>query len=173
MLELCLRQAFYWGTSEWTAQQITEAWEVAKRLDLIGPTMVRRKHPHLLSATAWAADSRCRRRQPALCVASRRSSTPRVDTSDTLLSMGCDAVQCCSWCCRSSLSTTCSSAAKWRASICPWCAVAAAGVTACTASMYSEEYCPSVTGTPLSAMAHCTLLCNATTLTLRMFCLYD
>ena len=34
-------QAFYWGTSEWTAQQITEAWEVAKRLDLIGPTMVR------------------------------------------------------------------------------------------------------------------------------------
>lgn len=32
-------QAFYWGTSEWTAQQITEAWEVANRLDLIGPTM--------------------------------------------------------------------------------------------------------------------------------------
>ena len=39
-----LLQAFYWGTSEWTAQQITEAWEVAKRLDLIGPTMVRCKH---------------------------------------------------------------------------------------------------------------------------------
>jgi len=35
-----VHQAFYWGTSEWTAQQITEAWEVAKRLDLIGPTMV-------------------------------------------------------------------------------------------------------------------------------------
>lgn len=32
-------QAFYWGTSEWTSQQITEAWEVANRLDLIGPTM--------------------------------------------------------------------------------------------------------------------------------------
>ncbi|XP_002968103.2 probable voltage-gated potassium channel subunit beta [Selaginella moellendorffii] len=29
--------AFYWGTSEWTAQQITEAWEVARRLGLIGP----------------------------------------------------------------------------------------------------------------------------------------
>ncbi|CAM6089806.1 unnamed protein product [Calypogeia fissa] len=31
--------AFYWGTSEWTAQQITEAWDVAHRLDLIGPAM--------------------------------------------------------------------------------------------------------------------------------------
>lgn len=31
--------AFYWGTSEWTAQQITQAWEVAHRLDLIGPAM--------------------------------------------------------------------------------------------------------------------------------------
>ncbi|PWA27982.1 hypothetical protein CTI12_AA627520 [Artemisia annua] len=29
--------AFYWGTSEWSAQQITEACEVAKRLDLVGP----------------------------------------------------------------------------------------------------------------------------------------
>ncbi|KAJ7560107.1 hypothetical protein O6H91_04G114000 [Diphasiastrum complanatum] len=29
--------AFYWGTSEWSAQQITEAWEVARRLGLIGP----------------------------------------------------------------------------------------------------------------------------------------
>ncbi|BDA50125.1 Voltage-gated potassium channel subunit beta-1 [Coccomyxa sp. Obi] len=31
--------AFYWGTSEWTAQQITEAWAVADRLNLIGPAM--------------------------------------------------------------------------------------------------------------------------------------
>jgi len=31
--------AFYWGTSEWSAQQITEAWEVAHRLGLIGPAM--------------------------------------------------------------------------------------------------------------------------------------
>jgi voltage-dependent potassium channel beta subunit len=31
--------AFYWGTSEWTSQQITEAWAVAHRLDLIGPAM--------------------------------------------------------------------------------------------------------------------------------------
>lgn len=29
--------AFYWGTSEWSAQQITEAWGVANRLDLLGP----------------------------------------------------------------------------------------------------------------------------------------
>lgn len=31
--------AFYWGTSEWSAQQITEAWEVANRLDMVGPSM--------------------------------------------------------------------------------------------------------------------------------------
>ena len=29
--------AFYWGTSEWSAAQIEEAWQVAQRLDLIGP----------------------------------------------------------------------------------------------------------------------------------------
>ncbi|KAI9219393.1 NADP-dependent oxidoreductase domain-containing protein [Blastocladiella britannica] len=29
--------AFYWGTSEWSAQQITEAHLVAQRLNLIGP----------------------------------------------------------------------------------------------------------------------------------------
>lgn len=29
--------AFYWGTSEWTAAEITEAWDVADRLNLIGP----------------------------------------------------------------------------------------------------------------------------------------
>eukprot|EP00271_Cylindrocystis_brebissonii_P002921 TRINITY_DN13674_c0_g1_i1.p1 TRINITY_DN13674_c0_g1~~TRINITY_DN13674_c0_g1_i1.p1 ORF type:complete len:329 (+),score=68.01 TRINITY_DN13674_c0_g1_i1:222-1208(+) len=29
--------AFYWGTSEWTSQQVTEACEVAARLNLIGP----------------------------------------------------------------------------------------------------------------------------------------
>ncbi|CAI9778249.1 unnamed protein product [Fraxinus pennsylvanica] len=29
--------AFYWGTSECSAQQITEAWAVAERLDLVGP----------------------------------------------------------------------------------------------------------------------------------------
>lgn len=31
--------AFYWGTSEWSAQQITEAWAVANRLDLVGPVV--------------------------------------------------------------------------------------------------------------------------------------
>ena len=29
----------YWGTSEWNAQQLTEAWGVAKALNLVGPTM--------------------------------------------------------------------------------------------------------------------------------------
>ncbi len=32
-------KALYWGTSEWTAQQITEAWEIARREHLIGPQM--------------------------------------------------------------------------------------------------------------------------------------
>jgi len=29
--------AFYWGTSEWSAEEITDAWAVADRLGLIGP----------------------------------------------------------------------------------------------------------------------------------------
>lgn len=29
--------AHYWGTSEWSAEQIAEAWAVAQRLGLIGP----------------------------------------------------------------------------------------------------------------------------------------
>lgn len=32
-------KAFYWGTSEWTAEQIREAHEVARRERLVGPTM--------------------------------------------------------------------------------------------------------------------------------------
>jgi len=32
-------KAFYWGTSEWNAAQITEAWAVARREHLIPPTM--------------------------------------------------------------------------------------------------------------------------------------
>src|SRR5690554_253360 len=32
-------KTFYWGTSEWTAEQIREAHEVARRERLIGPTM--------------------------------------------------------------------------------------------------------------------------------------
>lgn len=31
--------AFYWGTSEWSAEQLREAWRVADRLGLIGPLM--------------------------------------------------------------------------------------------------------------------------------------
>ena len=31
--------AFYWGTSEWSAEQIREAYEVAKREHLIPPSM--------------------------------------------------------------------------------------------------------------------------------------
>ena len=32
-------KAFYWGTSEWSAQQITEAYAIARREHLIPPTM--------------------------------------------------------------------------------------------------------------------------------------
>ncbi|KAH8699718.1 putative voltage-gated K channel beta subunit [Ilyonectria robusta] len=31
--------AFYWGTSEWNADEIAQAWRVADRLGLIGPVM--------------------------------------------------------------------------------------------------------------------------------------
>ncbi|KAK4354885.1 hypothetical protein RND71_027079 [Anisodus tanguticus] len=40
--------AFYWGTSEWSAQQITEAWGVAQRLNLVGP-IVEQPEYNLLS----------------------------------------------------------------------------------------------------------------------------
>lgn len=32
-------KAFYWGTSEWSASEIAEAWRVADRLGLIGPAV--------------------------------------------------------------------------------------------------------------------------------------
>jgi len=32
-------QAHYWGTSEWSAEEITDAWRVADKLNLIGPLM--------------------------------------------------------------------------------------------------------------------------------------
>jgi aryl-alcohol dehydrogenase-like predicted oxidoreductase len=32
-------QAFYWGTSEWSAEEIMEASKIATQLGLIGPTM--------------------------------------------------------------------------------------------------------------------------------------
>ncbi|MFA0088074.1 potassium channel beta subunit family protein [Vibrio sp. 10N.261.51.F12] len=32
-------KVMYWGTSEWSAQQITEAWGIAKAENLIGPSM--------------------------------------------------------------------------------------------------------------------------------------
>ncbi|KAL0638444.1 hypothetical protein Q9L58_002588 [Maublancomyces gigas] len=32
-------QAFYWGTSEWTAEEIADAWRVADKLRLIGPAV--------------------------------------------------------------------------------------------------------------------------------------
>ncbi|KAL7266055.1 hypothetical protein RUND412_011413 [Rhizina undulata] len=31
--------AFYWGTSEWSAEEIQDAWRVADRLGLVGPLM--------------------------------------------------------------------------------------------------------------------------------------
>lgn len=40
MTELILRgHVFYWGTSEWSAQDIEKAYEVARQYDLIPPTM--------------------------------------------------------------------------------------------------------------------------------------
>ncbi len=40
MTELILRgHIFYWGTSEWSAQDIEKAYEVARQYDLIPPTM--------------------------------------------------------------------------------------------------------------------------------------
>lgn len=32
-------KAFYWGTSEWNAEEIASAWGCAQRLNLIGPLM--------------------------------------------------------------------------------------------------------------------------------------
>lgn len=32
-------KAFYWGTSEWDADEIAQAWRVADRLGLVGPLM--------------------------------------------------------------------------------------------------------------------------------------
>lgn len=37
-------KAFYWGTSEWSAQQITEAMGIANRLGLIGPLMEQQQY---------------------------------------------------------------------------------------------------------------------------------
>ncbi|KAF3684634.1 putative protein-like [Capsicum annuum] len=39
---------FHWGTSEWSAQQITEAWGIAQRLYLVGPIVARTEY-NLLS----------------------------------------------------------------------------------------------------------------------------
>ena len=51
--------AFYWGTSEWTAQQITEAWSVANRLDLVGPIVEQPEYNlHLCSALTRSSSSR-------------------------------------------------------------------------------------------------------------------
>lgn len=32
-------QAFYWGTSEWSAEEIADAWRIADKLRLIGPAV--------------------------------------------------------------------------------------------------------------------------------------
>ncbi|CDM29384.1 hypothetical protein DTO013E5_5269 [Penicillium roqueforti] len=32
-------KAFYWGTSEWTASEIADAWRIADRLGLVGPVV--------------------------------------------------------------------------------------------------------------------------------------
>lgn len=40
-------QAFYWGTSEWTAEEIADAWRVADKLRLIGPAVRSLHHWYL------------------------------------------------------------------------------------------------------------------------------
>ena len=40
-------KAFYWGTSEWNADEIMSAWRVADRLGLIGP-IVEQPHYNML-----------------------------------------------------------------------------------------------------------------------------
>jgi aryl-alcohol dehydrogenase-like predicted oxidoreductase len=37
-----LNLAYYWGTSEWSAAQITEATQIAERYNLIAPGKIRR-----------------------------------------------------------------------------------------------------------------------------------
>lgn len=36
-------KAFYWGTSEWSSDEIADAWRVADKLNMIGPLM---EQPH-------------------------------------------------------------------------------------------------------------------------------
>ena len=37
-------KAFYWGTSEWSAEEIQDAWRIADKLGMVGPLV--RKPPH-------------------------------------------------------------------------------------------------------------------------------
>ena len=41
--------AFYWGTSEWAAHEIADAWRVADRLGLVGPVVRSPPSSHFLS----------------------------------------------------------------------------------------------------------------------------
>ncbi|CAI4215219.1 unnamed protein product [Parascedosporium putredinis] len=49
-------KAFYWGTSEWSADEITSAWRVADRLGLIGP-VVEQPQYNMLERQRWRANS--------------------------------------------------------------------------------------------------------------------
>ncbi|XP_075473484.1 putative voltage-gated potassium channel subunit beta [Primulina tabacum] len=46
--------AYYWGTSEWSAQQITEAWGVAERLDLVESEYLPLYANYGLGLTTWS-----------------------------------------------------------------------------------------------------------------------
>lgn len=48
-------KAFYWGTSEWSAQQITEAYAVARRLDLV-PPQVEQPQYNMLHRTRFESE---------------------------------------------------------------------------------------------------------------------
>jgi aryl-alcohol dehydrogenase-like predicted oxidoreductase len=41
--------AFYWGTSEWSATELTEAWRHADRLGMIGPICDQAQYVELMS----------------------------------------------------------------------------------------------------------------------------
>ncbi|KAH9681126.1 putative voltage-gated potassium channel subunit beta [Citrus sinensis] len=46
--------AFYWGTSEWSAQQITEAWGIAERLDLVEAEYLPLYSNYGIGLTTWS-----------------------------------------------------------------------------------------------------------------------
>lgn len=51
-------KAFYWGTSEWSASEISDAWRIADRLGLVGP-VVEQPQYNLLERERVEKEYRC------------------------------------------------------------------------------------------------------------------